>query len=52
MKLFNLYNSLLEFREKLIKKEKELNQKEKNLLEFENILKAKEITPRHIIAII
>ena len=42
MKLFNLYNSLLEFREKLIKKEKELNQKEKNLLEFENILKSNE----------
>ena len=42
MKLFNLYNSLLEFREKLIKKEKELNQREKNLLEFENILKTNE----------
>lgn len=42
MKLFNLYNSLLEFRKKLIKKEKELNQREKNLLEFENILKSNE----------
>ena len=42
IKLFNLYNSLLEFREKLIKKEKELAQREKNLLEFENILKTNE----------
>ena len=43
IKLFNLYNQLLEFKQKLIKKEKELNMKEKNLLEFENILKSNEI---------
>ncbi len=42
IKLFNLYNQLLEFRQKLILKEKELNTKEKNLLEFEKILKANE----------
>ena len=39
-KLFNLYNELLEFRKKLILKEKELKEKEKNLLEIENILKS------------
>ena len=43
IKLFNLYNQLLEFRQKLIKKEKELNIKEKNLLEFEQILKSNEL---------
>lgn len=42
IKLFNLYNQLLEFREKLVIKEKELNKKEKSLLEFENVLKSNE----------
>jgi hypothetical protein len=42
LKLFNLYNQLLEFRNKLVIKEKELNKKEKNLLEFENVLKTNE----------
>ena len=42
IKLFNLYNQLLEFRQKLLIKEKELNTKEKNLLEFESILKSNE----------
>ena len=42
IKLFNLYNQLLEFKQKLIIKEKELNTKEKNLLEFESILKSNE----------
>ena len=42
IKLYNLYNQLLEFRQKLIAKEKELNKKEKNLLEFERILKSNE----------
>ena len=42
IKLFNLYSQLLEFRQKLVIKEKELNKKERNLLEFENILKSNE----------
>lgn len=42
LKLYNFYQTLLNFRQKLIIKENHLNQREKNLLEFEKILQANE----------
>lgn len=42
IKLVHIYNSLLKLRQNLLIKEKELNMKEKNLFEFEKILKLNE----------
>ena len=42
IKLYNFYQTLLDFRQKLIIKEKHLDQREKNLLEFEKVLQANE----------
>ena len=47
IKLYNFYKTLLNFRQKLIIKEKQLNQRELNLLEFEKILKSNEAILKH-----